>query len=529
MKHIKHLKKDEISSFFTIRNISTVVIISLTTYIFIYIENLLNHVFYRLQFLDLTEFVFWELLLWSGFILNLYLGIMNRIYRLLVIIILLVVSVMGIFFLAQINYLIEIKVIVIGFAIILIMGLVFAIKYWSLSGQNLQLKGTFLVLILISVMVVSSCVLFLPKKRIIIEPKTSPELIFFTSPSRIPNDPETLNDCSCNKISFMPSFGMHSLNQESYMERLKLAVENNVSLYINLIAYSGAYTHIDSAYSIIKVYKAFKEWFIENGIFYSDQIKAFTVDAEQPKYIGDDLASKDLYEGIDYIIENFPTEEEINNATITLQDFIDLVHEDGKQAGIIRARSNLDEGDDDGDIELMNRNIYSLDVEWDFSVTMLYRSQRLHKAEEGSTIDLVENLLLNIYGATQTETAFVYSRYYFYLFTGIEQTPGDINVKPENQYIFLGNYKAEFEETTYIEDKEFMYDLDICRHFGEEKVFLYNFEGFMYSFGEEGIEELIEHNNQFESWELEYYGYQTQSNLLFLFALVVLDPLLYLS
>ena len=323
---------------------------------------------------------------------------------------------------------------------------------------------------------------------------------------------------------------MHTLRKPGYMERLKIALKNEIKIYINLQASTLGFTHIENAYTIPRVYEAFREWFKEEGILDDENLIAFTVDAEQPNYIGDEIAKKDIDESINFLLEEFPTREEIQNATVSLQNFVDLVHADGKQAGIIRSRPNLDEGDGDGDIELMNHNVYPLEVTWDFSVTMLYRSQRLHtEAEEGSALQFMEDLLTSVYGATKTDSAFVYSRYYFYLFTGIQQTPGDINVDSEHQYIFLGNYKAEFEETTYIQDKEYVYDLDICRHFGEKKVFFYNFEGFLYSFGEDGIQDLIAHNTQFKSWELEYRGYQTQANLLLMFFLVLIDPILYLD
>lgn len=516
----------DIAGFFTIKNLSTIIILAILIYLFIHLQTLLFHVFNRLSFLGSSELLFWELLLLSGFLFNVYLGYVNRYYRLIVLVFFIIMAIFGIIVLSNIIYLMEIKQLVILFLILSIMGTIFAVKYWKSSGKKQQFKGVLLIIILVSTMVVSISVLTLPRRDIEIKPKSTPELIFFTDPFNIPNDTATLEFCCQNNISFNPSYGYYSINKSVYLNKIKRAVECGVDLYINIIPYPSQYTHIGSVNNLMRVYKSFKAWLEEEGLFESKHIKAFTVDAEQPHYLGENLSKMGLYEGLNYLIKEFPTKEEINNASLTLQEFIEVVHSDNKTIGIIRSRPNLDEGDGDGDLELMNQNVYSLEVEWDFSITMLYRSQRLQETEEGSTLEFVEELFLNIYGATRTENAFVYSRYYFYLFAGIEQTPGDIMVDPEHQYIFLGNYKAEFNETTYIQDKEFFYDLDICRHFGEKKVFLYNFEGFLYSFGEDGLEELVEHNNQYKPWQLRYYAYQTEANLLLLFFLVIVDPVL---
>lgn len=525
-------KKEEITGFFTIKNISSIVIITISLYLFIYIQELLLHVFYRLSFISFLDLLFWEIFLISFFLFNMFVGYVSRTYRLFVLVAFVIAGVIGLVIMSYIVDLMQIKELLIVFLLLSIVGIIFALKFWKSSGRKLhklQFKGVLVLIFLISTMTICVFSLTFPLRSIRITPKSSPELIFFLSPGEIPNDTQSLDLCGCNNISFMPSFGIYSINNSDYLNRIELALENEVNLYVNLIALPGEYSYIESVHTLKFVYKAFKNWLTAAGLFDNEHLKAFTIDAEQPHNISLELENRSLFDGINYLIEYFPTEEEIINATISLEMFIAQIHEDGKEAGIIRSRPNMDEQDGDGDIELLSHNIYSLDVEWDFSITMLYRSQRLHQAGDQSTTSFVENILLNIYGATRTDTAFVYSRFYFYLFVGMEQTPGDLKVDTENQYIFLGNYKAEFNETDYIKDKEFVYDLDVCRHFGEQKVFLYNYEGFMYSFGEDGINQIIQHNHQYQSWGLDYYSNQIQANLLLLFFLVLIDPLLYLD
>ncbi|MFX0138789.1 MAG: hypothetical protein ACFFDN_34430, partial [Candidatus Hodarchaeota archaeon] len=87
--------------------------------------------------------------------------------------------------------------------------------------------------------------------------------------------------------------------------------------------------------------------------------------------------------------------------------------------------------------------------------------------------------------------------------------------------------KKIFNDTDYMEDKEYLDDLDICRHFGKEKVFLYNYDNFIANYGKGELINLGRHNQQRDSWELEHLAVEVQINVIFYLALVFLDRLLY--
>ena len=59
--------------------------------------------------------------------------------------------------------------------------------------------------------------------------------------------------------------------------------------------------------------------------------------------------------------------------------------------------------------------------------------------------------------------------------------------------------------------------------------FLYNYENFIANFGFAELINLGEHNQQDDSWELEYLSAEVQVNILFYLAIVFLDRLLFLE
>ena len=509
-------------------HISKVITVIISLFFFVYFEIILISVFDRLLFLPFYNFLFWQI---ASICLQIALILFNLFFKYFRLLFLSIVSFSvgsAWLFVLQLHKLIFPKVIL---GIIFILSLIASgihikyIKHQPKSSNRAEAGHLILVFIFITFI----CALFLtiPKQKVIIEPKTSPELIFFVSPYQLPNNNETYEDWGDNRISFMPSVGIHTWNKSSLMDRYKLAIKNGVNLYFNIIPEDYDFVNIYNTHKILEVYRLYRQWFIKEGIFNDSHIKAFVIDAEPPKIIAEEMKKRDLIDGINYLIDKFPTEEDIKNATINLRAFTEEVRSDGKLVGIIRTRTNLDCTDGDGDIELLSNNIFSLDVEWDFAVSMLYRSQRLEKSEPGSANEFVSNILASVYGASVTKTSFVYSQYYFYLYVGIDQSISDIKAK--KQYTFLGNYKSEFEKTSYIKNKEFFTDLDICRHFGEEKVFFYNYEGFIYHYGQEGIKEILEYNEQHKSWVLEYSELESQLNIMLLMFYVSIDLILFME
>lgn len=510
------------------QNLPQLLLILLHTFFFICFEILLVSVYSSLLFLGWTEYLLWQFLSISMYLMNIYLSWKSAVFRFLVFIGCIIISVISLGFLYNIILLQALKMslwLLLGISII---GLILNFKYYRKENLDFNFKPDgILILFLLSSIALNISLLTVPKRMIEIEPKTEPELIFFIQPTQLPNDQATYDAWGENKISFMPSMGLWVLNSSSVMNRIKLAINNSCNLYINLIPSPSDFGHIGNTGDYLNVYEEFRDWFINESVFDSPYIKAFTIDAEPPIDRLEKIDEGDIFNGINYLLKQFPSEEEIEKATANLQELVQKIRSDGKKAGIIRTRRYLDETDGDGDLELINRNVYSLDVEWDFSVNMLYRSQAIKESEEGSAQDIATDTLVEIFGGSKTDGAYVYSRFFFYLFVGIEQTKSELDTN--DQYIFLGNYKAKFEETDYIKDEEFLYDLDICRHFSEKKVFLYNYEGFTYHYGEEGLKELFEHNQQKDSWVLEVGSLETELNIIFLIFLNFIDRVLQLD
>ena len=203
-------------------------------------------------------------------------------------------------------------------------------------------------------------------------------------------------------------------------------------------------------------------------------------------------------------------------------EFNELIEEDGKECGMIQGSRFLDNADQDGDISLFLRNVYSLPIKWDFKITMLYRTNRLQFDEnDDEPPEFFIKSVSIFYGALIEGTKFTTSELSFYQNVALEENSDDDLAK--EHYIFIGNFKKEFEDTTYIKDKQFFKDFDICRHFKNEKVFFYDLKGFLSHYGWEGIEELVEYAQQKEKSYLEYSTYKSLTFLAFYCGLIILD------
>lgn len=280
----------------------------------------------------------------------------------------------------------------------------------------------------------------------------------------------------------------------------------------------------------MKLYKDYRDWFTEEGIMESPYIKAFVIDAEPPSRYFDKVAEADIIESFNYFIDEFPSQEEIKDATIDLNELVESINSDGKQAGIIRVSSYMDEFDGDGDLNYLNRNLYSIDVEYDFSITMVYRAERIVAEDELTAEKIVDDFMKNLLGVpVVSEEQEVLSAYNFYHRVGVELSEGEIKV--DERYIFIGTMKEEFDHTDYVKKKGYLDDLDICRHFEQEKVFIFSYQNFIENYGVEELINLGEHKQKEEknTWTLEYYMLESQVNIVFYLIVVIVDWFLFLE
>ena len=336
-----------------------------------------------------------------------------------------------------------------------------------------------------------------------ISPKTHPELIFWCGSNQLPDDPDVLEICRKYNIGFMPTIRNDMVGNEEYMQIYKTIIEHGINLHFCIGGDSGFFANIDNAKEFPSIYQNIRQWFYKEGIMSSPHVVSFSIDAEPPKDYEDNMNKDDIISSINYGYDNFPSQKEIEDATEALDEFSELVHADGKEYGMIRIAQLLDNSDNDGDLSLFTRNIYSLDIEWDYSITMLYRTNRLQGDEsDAEPSEFVVGSLSLLFGAVIEGTKFTNSELNFYQNVALLQNGGDSNAN--ERYVFVGNFKKEFEDTRYIKKNLYKEDLDICRHFGAERVFFYDLKGFLGHYGWEGIEELGLYNLQKDKWYLEY-------------------------
>ncbi|GAG53029.1 unnamed protein product, partial [marine sediment metagenome] len=101
----------------------------------------------------------------------------------------------------------------------------------------------------------------------------------------------------------------------------------------------------------------------------------------------------------------------------------------------------------------------------------------------------------------------------FFQEVAYETYSSEVGVKYGKRYIFIGNFDEEFKYTTYIQDKEYRKDLDICRHFGVKKVWLYSYREFKRTYGSDELRKLIKYNEDRQTWILTLPNYMFSREL----------------
>lgn len=388
-----------------------------------------------------------------------------------------------------------------------VLGIVCSLKSKGTVLSKVKARGLLLVLLVSSLCVLSASILIYSPKQIEIDPQTEPELIFWCGPSQLPNETDVLEMCRDYKIGFASTIRNRTVGDTDLMDRFKTVLDNEVSLHFAIGVNDGFYATVGTVGDLPQTYKNIRDWFATEGILDNPYLKSFCLDAETPHEYVDEMNGKGPIDSINYAIDHYPTDEEVKESEEDLQEFVDAVRGDGKKAGLIIMGANLDSIDGDGDISLLFRNVYSLDVEWDYTVSMLYRTNRYLDADEDeSSAEDLAGAFFDAFVGTYTEgTKFTTSPHSFYQNVATLQQQGDVQVDPDHQRVFVGNFKVEFEETDYIKNKEYQKDLDICRHFGEEEVWFYELGGFKYHYGGwDALKEIGEYNQQHDKWDLEY-------------------------
>ena len=133
-------------------------------------------------------------------------------------------------------------------------------------------------------------------------------------------------------------------------------------------------------------------------------------------------------------------------------------------------------------------------------------------------------MLSTFWGSLVEGTKYTNSELSFFQNSALLEGSGD--TKADEKYAFIGLIKKEFKDTNYLKNEWFKKDIDILRHFGAERIFLYELKGFLSLYGWEGIIKLGLHNQQHKSWKFQYNNFRSIIFLFFYCSLIVLDILI---
>ncbi len=357
-----------------------------------------------------------------------------------------------------------------------------------------------------------------------IHPENEPEIIFSCGTNELPNDNEILEMCKKNNVGFMPNIRESYVGNENYMQKYKTIIANEINLHFLIGGNSDFYAHIDNAHEFPLIYQNISQWFMSEGIIDSPHVTSFSVDAEPSHEFVEYAQDQNLLGTISHRIELYPSTRKIEEATKAMKEFTDLIKKDGKKSGMVQSSRFLDNADEDDDISLFLGSIYSLSIDWDFTITMLYRTSRLRydESDDEPPEFMIKSLSL-FYGSLIEGTKFTTSELSFYQNVALEERSKDDLA--EEHYIFIGNFMREFKDTAYIKEREYYKDFDICRHFKNDKVFFYNLGGFLSHYGWEEIEALGQYIKTKKEWYLEYDTYKSVTFLLFYCGLIIIDIL----
>ena len=388
-------------------------------------------------------------------------------------------------------------------------AIIYSLKTYRISKESSININRYIKLGIVLIPILGACFLLFPIKTIIIDPKNSPEIIFWADSGSLPTSESTLQLCADNDVGFavvVRDYGSYiSNNAKQDIERL---LNHSVICYIALGGASGQfYLNLDNADTFLDIFRNVRSWLISNNLYYYTNLKGFVIDAETSGAILDDLGDKSTSEKMQYFVDNIPSKRELNNAKEDLETFIETIHEDSKEIGIIKLPTTYDELDGDGDFAILSRNIYCLKrLNFDFSVSMNYRTQHAPTFSDYLITDMsqyqVEEYDLEYLDKSQLERNLVPISQFYYEVVA-ELNSNELEIERDSRFIFIGNFNKKFEDTSYIKDKEYKKDLDICRQFGVKKMFFYEWRSFKATYGEDELENLIEHNEDVrDDWRL---------------------------
>ena len=385
---------------------------------------------------------------------------------------------------------------------------------------------------LIGLIIFSTITLFGSANYIEIEANNSPEIIFWSSAVETPTDEETLDFCEANDIGFVVVLREHYISDGGASEKrhIELLLNHSIITYICLGGGKDEfYLTTDNGDEFYDIFRNIRSWLILNNLYNYENMRGFVVDAEIPKSYHTDLTDADIYERGEYMFNQMPSQNEMDKIQSNLNKIIEDIDEDGKVIGIIKLPTMFDQLDNDNDYDLLSNTIYSLDLPWDFSVSMNYRTMHIPAVYDYLIRDMSEYDYTTDYEPSYLEQdqleANIIPISQFYQEVAYEVYSSDVGVRQKNRYIFIGVFTKKFKDTSYMQNDEWKKDLDICRHFGVSKVFFYEYSGFKRY---HSLTALVRHNSRSQRWILVIPQYMITRELFIALSVIIADKLLYI-
>jgi len=401
---------------------------------------------------------------------------------------------------------------------------------------------------LVIIPIISLMFLFIPFKTVVINPKTEPELIFWASAydikeNRLSN--ESLEICAKYDIGF--DIVVRARFIDDYTDHLDWAYnigrlkKYNVTYGIAIGGDDAFYINLDNADQFHDWFMTVRDWLIYHDLY--DDCKWIDIDAELPNDVFDSISDSDAGGMAEQFINKIPTKERIEACQEGMEKFIKQVHDDGKEAIIVYNPLMLDDLDGDDDYTLMTRNIYRLDLEWDYGVCMIYRNIRYpHPIDPFLEFFQDYNYANKPVEYDENYTGYWDTKKYerwklplteYYYRVSLEVTGTGIGGgagPPKNGIVmFIGAFDKFAKGTDYINNKEFYKDIDICRHFGMKRLYFWHYLYWRYFYGEKELKKLGEYAKQHKTWELIMPSFALQREFLYMVLTPSVDRFLFLE
>jgi len=384
-------------------------------------------------------------------------------------------------------------------------------------------------------LVVSAGYLMFPVRYVEIKATNRPQFIFWSDAVSTPTDEEKLSEISESNVGFCVVLRPHYVDDGGLSEKkhIEYLLNHSIDVYVCIGGESGSfYLSTDNGEYFFEYYKYIKNWMILNNLFQSDYFRGFVFDAETPGDLIGDVEDKGTVEKVQYFIDHSPSDRDMERIEKEINKISDDCKTYSKKLGIIKLPTFFDNSDGDYDYSRLSRNVYEIDVPWDFSVAMIYRT--LHNPNiydyllnDMSEYDYTTDYEPSYFSKSDLEKN-VMPITTFYQKVSYEISTSEVNVDEGNRYVFVGNFNKKFKDTSYIVEKEYIKDVDICRSFGVSKIWLYEWSSFDRTYDFDELDNLCDHGKHNQSWFLYMPYFSITRETLMVVLIMIIDRIIIL-